>query len=154
MKKTATQTLFTIFTQIWHVRTFYGSQTRVNWLKITGQSLDFKHSALNTCFKTTDILAEWEEVRDPPLNLPFREKILSKDDRKHSFFKFLHPLHGLGFKEWKPSLRRVGRGLCPQPLTPDTVQIKIFPNTKKLCVSWGWTYPYRGRFTGQNVQWL
>ncbi len=45
-----------------------------------------------------------------------------------------HPLHGLGFKEWKPSLRSVGEGTVSS--TPHTIPIKFFPNTREQCFMW------------------
>ncbi len=59
-------------------------QTRVNWFNITGQSLDYKKSSFSYSLKLPVHLKNGEKY-DPPLNLPFREKILSKDDRKAFF---------------------------------------------------------------------
>jgi hypothetical protein len=80
--------VYKIYTNLAHLSELSLVQSRVNWFKITGQSLHFKKSAFSYALKLYwyDYTSNGEKC-DPLLNLPFREKILSKDDRKAFFLK-------------------------------------------------------------------
>ncbi len=76
--------VYKLYTNLAHLSQLSLVQTRVNWLKITGQSLHFKKSSFFYALKLPVHLRNGKKC-DPSINLPFREKRFSKGDR-NAFF--------------------------------------------------------------------
>jgi hypothetical protein len=76
--------VYKLYTNLAHLSEISLVPTKVNWLKITGQSTDFKKSSFLYALKLPVHLRTGKKC-DPSINLPFHEKRFSKGDRKAFF---------------------------------------------------------------------